>query len=238
MLFAVVDDENYVLKQLPNLIRSLMPGLNIEIECFHSGSELQTAYNTRKYDALFLDIDMPEISGFDLAEQLRLQDDDIPIVYVTGRDDLITTAFRYKPIGFVRKQRIDIELPLAVTSILSELGRKKMAITVTEIRSSGGKTHTVLISNILYIESSKHYLYIHLTDSTQLTVRGALSDFLNLSGFESFVQINSGTIVNLEHMSLSKDQAILNDGSVLFISRRKLAEVKKAYLKHVKKVLI
>lgn len=238
MLFAVVDDENYVLKQLPNLIRSLMPGLNIEIECFHSGSELQAAYNTRKFDALFLDIDMPEISGFDLAEQLRLQDDDIPIVYVTGRDDLITTAFRYKPIGFVRKQRIDIELPFAVTSILSELGRKKTAITVTEIRSSGGKTHTVLISNIIYIESSKHYLYIHLTDSTQLTVRGALSDFLNLSGFESFVQINSGTIVNLEHTNLSKDQAILNDGSVLFISRRKLADVKKAYLKHVKKVLI
>lgn len=238
MRFAVVDDEDYVLEQFPHLIRSLMQGLNIEIECFRSGSELQTAYNTRKYDALFLDIDMPEISGFDLAEQLRHQDDDIPIVYVTGRDDLITTAFRYKPIGFVRKQRIDIELPFALTSILSELGRKKTAITVTEIRSAGGKTHTVLISNIIYIESSKHYLYIHLTDSIQLTVRGMLSDFLNLSGFESFVQINSGTIVNLEHMNLSKDQAILNDGSVLFISRRKLADVKKAYLKYIKKVLV
>ena len=238
MRFAVVDDESYVLEQLPQLIRGLMQGMNIEIECFHSGSELLTAYNTQKFDALFLDIDMPEVSGFDLAEQLRLQYDNIPIVYVTGRDDLITTAFRYKPIGFVRKQRIDIELPFAVTSILSELGRKKSSVTVTEIRSAGGKTHTVLISNIIYIESSKHYLYIHLTDETQLTVRGMLSDYLNQSGFENFVQINSGIIVNLEHTNLSKDQVILDDSSVLFISRRKLAEVKKAYLKYVKKVLI
>lgn len=238
MRFAVVDDESYVLEQLPQLIRGLMQGMNIEIECFHSGSELLTAYNTQKFDALFLDIDMPEVSGFDLAEQLRLQYDNIPIVYVTGRDDLITTAFRYKPIGFVRKQRIDIELPFAVTSILSELSRKKSSVTVTEIRSAGGKTHTVLISNIIYIESSKHYLYIHLTDETQLTVRGMLSDYLNQSGFENFVQINSGIIVNLEHTNLSKDQVILDDSSVLFISRRKLAEVKKAYLKYVKKVLI
>jgi len=238
MRFAIVDDENYVLERLPHVIRSLMQGMNIEIECFRSGSELQAAYNTQKYDALFLDIDMPEISGFDLAEQLRLQDDDIPIVYVTGRDDLITTAFRYKPIGFVRKQRIELELPFAVTSILSELGRKKSSVTVTEIRSAGGKTHTVLICSIMYIESSKHYLYIHLTDETQLTVRGILSDFLNQPGFESFVQINSGVIVNLEHMNLRKNQAVSDDGSVFFISRRRQAEVKRAYLKYVKKVLI
>lgn len=43
MRFAVVDDESYVLEQLPQLIRCLMQGMNIEIECFHSGSELLTA---------------------------------------------------------------------------------------------------------------------------------------------------------------------------------------------------
>lgn len=238
MRFAIVDDETIVLEQLPQLIRNLIQDMNIEIECFHSGAELQTAFNLQKFDALFLDIDMPGISGFDLAEQFRMQDDNILIVYVTGRDDLITTAFRYKPIGFVRKQRIDIELPFALSSIILELKRKKAAITVTEIKSVGGKTHTILISNIIYIESSKHYLYFHLIDGTQLTIRGILSDFLNQSNFKSFVKINSGTIVNLEHTNLDKNQVILDNGTVLFISRRKLSDVKKAYLKYVKKVLI
>ncbi|MBR3417320.1 MAG: response regulator transcription factor [Oscillospiraceae bacterium] len=238
MRFAVVDDEHIVLEKLPQLIRSQMQNINPEIECFQRASELMTAYESFKFDALFLDIDMPDLSGFDLAEQLRLKDDNIPIVYVTGRDDLITTAFRYKPVGFVRKQRIESELPFAIATILSELGRKKASITVTEVRSAGGKTHTVLINHIRFIETTLHNADIHLVDESQLTVRGVLSDYLNQLGFESFVQINSGTIVNLAHTTLMKDQIVFENGTVLYVSRRRLSEVQKAYLKYVKKVLI
>lgn len=213
-------------------------GIPIDIECFQNAADFLAAYQNNVFDALLLDIDMPELTGFDLAQQLRTENDNIPIVYITGRDDLITQAFRYKPIGFVRKQHIDIELPFALTTILSELNRKKPTITVTETRSAGGATHTILIDNILYIESIGHNVKMHLSDGTSLTARGILSEYLEQSGFSGFIQINSGTIVNCAHISLNEDKVQCKNGTVLYISRRKQADVRKAYLKYVKKVLI
>ena len=85
MRFAVVDDEPGILKQIPVLIRQFSPDIKIETDTFSSSSEFLNTYTSQKYDALFLDIDMPDMNGFALAEYLRHQSDLVPIVYITAR---------------------------------------------------------------------------------------------------------------------------------------------------------
>ena len=140
MRFAVVDDMEEVLKTIHNLIIQYTNDYEINVDCYASAGAFLDNYSTRNYDELFLDIDMPDISGFKIAEILHEHGYNIPIVYITGRDDLITNAFRYKPIGFVRKQHLETELEFAIDTIKSELNMATVYISVKEPRTFGGKT--------------------------------------------------------------------------------------------------
>lgn len=103
MRFAIVDDEPNVPEQIAEMLKTYVPDVQIETNCFHQPSDFLEMYYSCNYDAVFLDIDMPAINGFDLSQKIYEKNNSVPIVYITSRDDLIIHAFRYKPLGFVRK---------------------------------------------------------------------------------------------------------------------------------------
>ena len=238
MRFAVVDDELGILEQIPALIRQFSPNKRIEIDTFASSSDFLSVYPDQKYDALFLDIDMPDMDGFALAEHVRHQNDLVPIVYITARDDLMTQAFRYKALGFVRKQFMQDELPYALSTILNEIHQGDDMIEVTETRSEGGHTYRLSINSITYIQSFRHNVTIHMIDGTEITVRSSLSYFSEHEGFRHFVAISAGIIVNLSLVELTEDAVCFSNGEMLYISRRKIPSVRTAYLNNIKKVLL
>lgn len=238
MHFALVDDEPEILKEISDFIKQCLADDSIEIDCFFNAYDFLTSYALKKYDALFLDIDMPDINGFELAENLRYNNDNVPIIYITAREDLIIQAFRYKALGFVRKQFIENELPFALDSIYSEVRKKTDKIEVTETRTNGGRSHILEINQIMFIESIRNNVRICLLGNKEVVVRSSLKYFSEHKGFEHFTAINSGTLVNLSLIELTKDKVRFSDGTELFISRRKLNDVREAYLNNIKKVLI
>ncbi len=238
MRFAIIDDEPNIPEQIAEMLKDFAQNYLVETDCFHQPAEFLKIYQSRHYDAAFLDIDMPTINGFDLSQKIYEKNENIPIVYITGRDDLITNAFRYKPLGFVRKQFIASELPYALTTIINEIHKKSSSITITETRSSGGGTYSIQIENIIFLESEKHNLNIHLVTGERYIVRESLSYYSNLPEFKDFVLINSGTMVNLAHTKLVGDTISLKNGTTLYVSRRKLQSVLEAYLKYIGRILI
>lgn len=194
MRFAVVDDEPGILKQIPGLIRQFSPDIKIEADTFSSSSEFLSAYISKKYDALFLDIDMPDMNGFALTEHLRHLGDFVPIVYITARDDLMIQAFRYKALGFVRKEFIESELPYALSTIMNEVHKDDEMIEVTETRSQGGHIYNIYVNEIMYIENDRHNVTIHMTDKRKITIRSSLSYFSEHESFKHFVAISTGII--------------------------------------------
>lgn len=238
MRFAIIDDELAILKQIPKLIIKYANNNNIENDCFKSASDFFNSRSLNKYDALFLDIDMPVMNGFELAEFLRKNNDEVPIIYITARDDLIIQAFRYKAVGFVRKRFLEKELPFALDTIFSEMAKEDKKISVTEIRANGGRTYELEIRQIMYIESVRNNVNIHLLDSRIIVVRSSLTYFIEHTGFENFALINSGVIVNIPLIEMTEDKVYFDDGTELFVSRRKIQNVRTAYLNNMKKVLI
>lgn len=238
MHFAIVDDEEAVLCQIPAMIDKLSKHAQIQCDCFSDAQSFLIKYASQKYDALFLDIDMPEITGFDLIQHLRYCGDLIPIVYITGRDDLITRAFRYKALGFVRKQLLEKELSYALSTVLSELQKDDKLITVKKIISEGGGIETIRISEITFLETSRHNIIIHLLSDKKMTIRNLLSVYSDAPEFEHFVLISAGILVNLAHITLKADKIVFRDGEELLISRRRIKAVREAYLEFRRKVLI
>lgn len=181
---------------------------------------------------------MPEMNGFDLTQYLRSRGDSLLIVYITGRDDLITHAFRYRALGFVRKQYLERELSFALSTILSELQKTDNLITIKTILSEGANKEIIQIANITYLEASRHNIIIHLLNGKTFTTRNQLSAYSEAQGFEHFIPINTGTLVNLAHITLKIDRIVFQDGTELFISRRRVKAVREAYLNFRKRVLI
>ena len=120
---AIVDDEPVAIETIAVTFKQIQNDLNVtfQIDKFTSGKELLDALHVTAYDALFLDIDMPQDSGFAISAFLRENSNNIPIVYITNRDDLTQQAFQYKVLGFVRKNHLTDELPFAVECVLQEI---------------------------------------------------------------------------------------------------------------------
>lgn len=238
MRFAVVDDMEATLKIIYNLMLKYTKGHEVKIDCYSSAQLFLSNYSIHNYDAVFLDIDMPDITGFKVAEILHENQYNIPIVYITGRDDLITNAFRYKPIGFVRKQHLESELEFAIDTIKSEFNMAQSYITATEPRTVGGKTYSVNVEEILYLKTVKHYLEIHLLDGKTITIRDKISNYTTDPKMKNFVLIDAGVMVNIAHIKVVNNTVQFANGESLFISRRRLQSVLQSYIKYAKKVLI
>lgn len=227
---AVVDDERNIAEMISERIIHYAAETNEKIETIiHTeGRAFLDDYHTLDIQALFLDLDMPNKSGFDISKLLRENNIELPIVYVTNRDDLMQKAFQYKVLGFVRKNHLEEELPYAVQCVLHEIEANTKTITVT----SAQKKYKLKIFDIIYIESSNHDIQIYLNNQSKpIRTRGTLNTYIKNAGFRKFIQISSGCIVNYEYIfSIEKDYIILQNQDVLYISRRKMKSVKEQFL--------
>ena len=116
MIFAVLDDELPVLKKVVSTLEEISDNSAV-IEAFSDPSVLLSNFSDQKYDACFLDIDIPAMNGFELSNLLYDCNSNVRIVFVTGKDDLVFHAFRYHAVGFVRKRNLENELKFAYETL-------------------------------------------------------------------------------------------------------------------------
>ena len=84
-----------------------------------------------------------------------------PIVYITNRDDLMQKAFQYKVLGFVRKDKIQEELPFAISCVVQEIQKKNSHVMIFAAHRQKKEYYNLPVSDILYIESENHQTKIY-----------------------------------------------------------------------------
>lgn len=105
---AICDDEKVALELLGSSLRGALRTRNVDasIETFSRPRELLLRMQTTSFDLLFLDIEMPGMTGLELAQRLRREGNLIDIIYISNREDLVFDALRTNPRGFIRKNRL------------------------------------------------------------------------------------------------------------------------------------
>ena len=237
---AFVDDEPAAIEAIVVAFKQIQNDLNVtfQIDKFISSKELLDSLHVIVYDALFLDIDMPQDSGFAISAFLRKNSNNIPIVYITNRDDLMQQAFQYKVLGFVRKNYLKEELPFAVECVLQEIRKTAKRIVLISTQKNKKTKYDVAVSDILYIDTQDHQTTVHLNDKTSIVTREPLNSYLVQKAFSGFIQINSSCIVNHAHIySIEKETLILLNREILYISRRRTKIVKERFL-HLSRRLV
>lgn len=209
-------------------INTILSGQKIKynIDIYTDGNRLLEDNKSKFFHVLFLDIEMPIISGIEVANELRKINSHIAIVFITNRDDLVFQSIQYKPFRFIRKSLFLEELPETVYALIHHFYNENEYYTF-ETKTSLTKIKVV---NIIYIESRKHFLYVYCRDSEQC-VRGTMNLFEEIFEPKGFIRIHSGYLVNFKYIySINKTEVLLDNQERLPISRHRLAEVKKKLL--------
>lgn len=184
-------------------------------------------------DLIFLDINMPDGSGFDFLKQLGSNKADI--IFTTAHDDYAVKAFRYAAVDYLLKP-IDItELRESVAKCLESGRSGPQNMTAISEQLQNGKFDRLLLAaeqgyvfaeirKIIYVEAEGNYTRFVLEDQNPILVSKPIGDYSEILTQHNFYRIHHSHMINLHAMRTfnKKDSEVeMNDGTKLLVSGRK-----------------
>jgi two-component system, LytTR family, response regulator len=221
----IVDDEPLARS---NLFVLLQQDSEIEIlgEC-GSGIEALAEIRNAKPDLLFLDVQMPEVDGFDVLEMLGA---DLPpaVVFVTAYDQYALRAFEAGALDYLLKPFDNARFELALSRAKQKIcgGKDRQPRTLERVAIKGaGQVTFVKISEIDWIEAADYYACLHVGSKSHLLRRSMTELEADLDP-SVFCRVHRSSIVNLERiqsLQLTEDgeyEVLLQSGARVRLSRR------------------
>lgn len=228
MKIAVCDDENKIVEEITSYIKKDFPVS--EVRAYSNGESFLAASEERP-EVLLLDIDMPGISGMEVAAALTREKVSTLIVFVTAHDELVYDSFKYHPFAFVRKKFLEEELK----TVLSDCEKQLVSRNKNFVFQNASKLVTLSQSDILYFEGQANYLAIHTT-SDEYKMRSTMAGVEKELEDSDFLRIHKGFLVNLEHIRVLKTEELeLDNGTVLPIGKSYSEAAKKSILKYMRR---
>jgi two-component system LytT family response regulator len=238
---VIVDDEPLARAVVREYI-SVHPGVEVVAECTN-GFEAVKAVSELSPDLVFLDVQMPKLSGFEVLELIGRA---VPVVFTTAYDQYALRAFDVHAIDYLLKpfseqrfaealararERLASRDVMPVDALVSEARGKQGPLERVLIRD-GSQVHVLPVDKIDYVEAQDDYVAFrsdgksYLKDQTLGVTEGLLDP-------ARFVRIHRSYLLNLDRIArvelYAKDSriAILRDGTKLPVSRAGYARLAK-----------
>src|SRR5665213_1199424 len=232
----LVDDELNSLQNLQLKIQEYCPSLRIVAQTQRPEDAIGLI-RQHKPDVIFLDIEMPRMSGFKMLEQM--DDIDFEIIFITAYNHYAINAIRISAFDYLVK-------PVAIEELQQTVGRleqftvkkyreradtlkRNLANPKTQEDQMAIPTHEGLefiqIKQIIRIESSSNYSKLILQNGKTLLVTRQLKDFEELLEDYRFYRIHHSHLINLNYIAKyirgEGGQITMRNGDVIDVSRRK-----------------
>lgn len=237
---AVCDDDTIMTEFIGEAVLSEYSKYDndVTVDNVDNCTMLQTA--DYHYDIIFLDIDMPDISGFDIAERLNRDSRGALIIFVTSHDELVYSSIKFKPFRFIRKTYLENELPEAAAASAAAIHSSQNSEKL-KFRTKNGETELEL-KKIVFLEIYDHNILVHTADNKTIQCTGnlsayeqRLSEMSRLSDCE-FVRPHKSYLVNCLFIdNVRVNEILLDSGMVVPLSRYRAKDVKTRYLNYLRR---
>lgn len=190
---------------------------------FSSGEEVLSEEVTLEgIDIFFLDIQMNELTGMDLAKLIRKENDTSEIIFVTSlvnyiQDGYTVRAYRYllKPINYD-------DLRSHLLSCISDITQKRENFMVIENK---GIIYKVLINKIMYIEVRKKDLTIHTLDGVYYTKNSMEKVEKELIRY-NFFRCHKSYLISMEHIEIIHKNTVFINNQEIPVSKHRISNLK------------
>ncbi len=235
MLKAIlIDDEKNSLETLRMELELNCPHVEIAQLCQGPEAGL-AAISAIKPDLVFLDIQMPGMTGFELLR--KLDKIEFEVIFVTAFDQYSMQAIKVSALDYLLKPVDGEELTRAVLKVEKNVALKQSSAQVdlllTNLQSSAGFSKIALptlkgldfisIEEILYCHADGNYTSIYTVDGEKYVISRTLSDFESMVDSGMFFRTHKSYLVNLQYIKQyikgSGGQVVLKDGSAIQVAR-------------------
>ena len=231
MLTAIIiDDETNSAESLGILVRENCPGVKIKSVETDPLAALERMKKVQP-DLLFLDIEMPGLSGFELLAELNQP---LPkVIFTTAYNQYAVQAFRHNAIDYLMKPVIVSELVSAVNKLHQRI--KAEAVLKSETNQSvaipiqsQNEIITVTAHDIIRLEADSNYTHIYLTNGRRITSAKTLKDYEQQLDPAFFFRVHKTNLINTKqvkrYMRGENAYVIMQDDSHVDVARRKKSD--------------
>lgn len=224
------DDDNDFLQRLAKIVsqQPLPKGASIEI-IKNSHPASLSDQQLSQYQIMFLDIDMPERSGMDIAKRVRELHLDTIIIFVTNYPQFSLEGYEVRAFRYLLKQEMERKLPVYFRDALSEILHSEKGLHF----SVNAESYYVPYSDIVYLGSDQRVIYLYTVKPLRSGDHfyGKMEDLARELAPEGFLRIQKSYLVNMAHIQkLNYDRVILSNGKELSVSRKGYPQIKSQYL--------
>lgn len=235
-LFICDDNENAVEELHRRAVKNLSGTISYEIKHFYDGESLLKHCGKEFPDAVLLDIDMPNINGFEVSCELQRINERIFIVFVTSYEDKVYQSWSYSPFWFVRKTHLD-DLNVVLPKLLLKLEKERARNTSVVNFFVGNRVIALDVNEIMYIEAFDHEINIVFKDGKTDTYRSRLSDAENQLSTYDIIRVQKGILVNLRFVSkVTSREITLTDSTSFSLGRHLVSDVRNRFYNYMRSV--
>jgi two-component system, LytTR family, response regulator len=235
----IIDDDEFIHYHLQQKLLQICPEVEIVALCENAVHGLESI-NRLEPDLIFLDIQMPEISGFDLLQQLGAYN--FSVVFITSFNQYAIEAIRYSALDYLLKPIKDEELLGAIARFKQRQSPQSLQIQMDNLLHNLSKTNaefkiviatrngekSLPIHQIIRCEGDSNYTHLHLSDQSRLTASKTLKDFEDMLPESDFLRVHKSHLVNKNFVvSMSQDgQLLLKNNQKIEVAKRRIALVR------------
>ena len=238
---VIVEDEKRSRETLAGLLKLYCKNIEVvaEADGMKNGHEAILEHHP---DIVFLDIQMPDGSGFKMLEMFDKIDFDV--IFTTAYDQFAIKAIKFSALDYLLKPIFPEDLIEAVSKaekkraghgmkegieVLLQHVKKPESENPNIVLSTSEKIHVVKIKDIIRCESDNYYTFFYFSDGTRLLISKTLKENEELLSSHNFIRPHKSHLINIMYIKsyLKHDGGyiIMTDGSQVPVSRRKKEKI-------------
>lgn len=230
---VLVDDEQIQLDYMRQLVEAAAKSLSIQVSVQHFLSEESFLFaldDHPEWDLAFLDIEMHELNGMEVARIVREKSPQLALVFATAFAEYAVEGYEVQALDYLLKPINPDKVKRVLARFLSTQPEEARFIIV----DIDGEPLRIELDSILYVEANKREVVVRLVDDAY-NVRMSLSEFANLLD-NRFITTHRSYYVNIEYISqLLKQDVQLTNGEMIPLSRRLAKETQAAFIEFYRK---
>lgn len=237
MKLAIIEDEQVHTELLSRYIEtwSTVRNVPVTIKSFPSAeSFLFTWEEQRDFDVLFVDIQMKEITGMEMAKQVREQDPDIAIIFTTGIADYMEEGYDVDAMHYLLKPINEERLYRCMDRVLQKDRKEQYLLVKTK-----EEILKLSVKSIMYVEAKGHGCVIEFCPlagrTFQVETTEGISEMEETLREPDFVRCHRAYLCRIDKIKyISRAWIELDNGSRIAVSRRLYSHVNQVFLNFFK----
>jgi two-component system LytT family response regulator len=208
----LIDDEMHCLKTLAMLLKEYCANVQVLEKCNDAATGLR-AIEMHQPDLVFLDIEMPQMNGFEMLE--RLPKINFAVIFTTGYDQYAIKAFHFSALDYllkpiepkelinaVKKVEEQRHLPMAeqFEMLLKKINGINSAFNKIAVPTAEG-FELIPADQVLYLEANDNYTHLFLKNKNKIIACRTLKEMeMQIQDFNFFVRVHNSYMVNLNEV--------------------------------------